>query len=138
MSDNQIAQLKQPATSSRSNREFAPQATLGMQDHLGNNLGLLNLVGDRESDAEAQHIAQLFCNSLDKMTVPQKSVCTFHAVNNANGKVAYRLANAANRTIGFVNNSKYDLSKVTLADVAISVYASICTTEEDFDTLLGV
>jgi hypothetical protein len=72
------------------------------------------------------------------MTVPQKSVCTFHAVNNANGKVAYRLANAANRTIGFVNNSKYDLSKVTLADVSISVYASICTTEEDFDSLLGV
>jgi hypothetical protein len=134
---NQIATLK--ANSVKSNREFLPQATLGLQDADGNNVGLLNLTGNRESELIAQQVAEAFVNSVNKMTELQRSVCTFsRIVHPETSKVSYRLANANNRTIGFVNGDKHDLTGWTLNDVTASVYTTICTTEEDFDSLLGV
>ena len=112
-------------------------AAIGMLDADGNPVGILNLSGDRTDQAAANAASEAFCNIVNKLSVEQAEACVFHPFVR-NGKTEYRLAAANNQTIGFVNSDKHNLDGWTLANVSVSPYNQILTTEDDFARLLLV
>lgn len=110
-------------------------ATVALQDHDGNNQGLLNLAGDFTNQADATEAVEGFCRVVSKLTDKIKETIKFVPFTKE-GKTQYRLAKSNNQTVGFVNSDKHNLEGWNLSNVTVEPYSQTNVTDEDWETFL--
>ena len=110
-------------------------ATVGMQNHNGENHGLLNLSGTFNTQADATESVASFCKIVSKLTPEVKATLKFVPYTKE-GKTMFRLVKPNNQTIGFVNSDTHNLTGWTLSDVTVEPYSQTSVTEADWENFL--